>query len=106
MTKIEEIKRKGTNITEFKVGQVVVRLEPCHERHLSYNNNLKVEVADKITIDNSWCGQPLEYLGIENNRIYLRDLTTPLEYIINFPIETGWEEGWGAYIDIAGVLKK
>lgn len=91
--------RKSLPITEFQKGQIVTRLEPAKFYRTHYNANLGVEVQTVERTDRSCRGEPLEFLGIENNMIYLKHKRGSNKGdIVELEVEN-WLDGWGGYID-------
>lgn len=98
--------RKGLNIDSFKKGDVITRLEPANWQREAFNENLGVVVETDVQKDNSWLGEPLEFIGIENNVIYLKHLIGIFkDDISELRPHEGWSEGWGIYVDITNKLK-
>lgn len=95
----QSVMRKSLPITEFRRGQIVTRLEPAKSYRTYYNANLGVEVETVERTDGSFRGKPLEFLGIENNMIYLKYKKGCMEGdILELEVEK-WLDGWGGYID-------
>lgn len=67
----ELFEAEGTSIFSFKKGDVIIRVKPALLKGVSYNENLGIETEVSFSSDHSF-REPMEFIGIENNLIYLR----------------------------------
>jgi hypothetical protein len=92
--------RMGLPISEFKQGQVLVRLQKAEFRTEEYNENLGITQVTTKFKDGSYRGEPLKFLGIENNMIYLEKLSGyDKGSMISLAPDNGWDAGWGMWVD-------
>lgn len=99
--------RKGLPITEFTVGQILTRLDKADFTAQEFNELLGITQTVTKFQDGSYRGEPLKYLGIENNMIYMERLSGDGKgQTIDLELENGWIEGWGIWIDPEFLKKK
>lgn len=92
----------GKNISFFEKGDIITRVIPAiihREEETDIMGNIKVDLRE----DYSYRGDPLEYVGIANNMIYLKrysDLDKKVfgNSLIDLDIQR-WSDGWDIYID-------
>jgi len=94
---------EGRSIFTFKPGDIITRVKPAEIKKPIHNENLGISTEVVDYTDGSYRGRELEYLGIANNMIYVREFgrTIALEIekfgrTIAFEIEK-FEEGWDLY---------
>lgn len=63
--------KEGNSIFIFKKGDIIIRLKPRLLTEVKINENLGTSVEVQTDVDNSF-RTPVEFIGIENNQIYLR----------------------------------
>ena len=94
------MKTKGQNIENFKVGQIITRLERAEIYNKAYNDNLGVTTDVLQHTDGSYMGDRLQFKGIANNRIYFLNLSN--SFIFNEKVSSvdleNWQDGWGEFI--------
>ena len=71
---IELFKKEGRSIMTFKKGDIIIKLSPRRILKQETNENLGIVTEVEVGIDNSFRRHPVEFIGIENNLIYLRDI--------------------------------
>jgi len=97
---IMDFNRKGLPITEFKPGQILTRLQAADFRVEEHNENLGITQVVAKHKDYSYRGEPLKFLGIENNMIYMEGGQEWRKGdIISLNPDSGWSDGWGIWID-------
>lgn len=90
------------NITSFKKGDIVTRIEPS----LAYCGFGNEKFGDR-----SYMGNKLEFIGIANNQIYFKSLEEidivifGENHIRSVAIDV-WSEGWDLYIDPKSLLSE
>ena len=67
----ELFKCEGQSIFSFKKGDIIVRVEPAIHKSMQRNENLGIEIEVVTGKDNSF-REPMEFIAVENNTIYLR----------------------------------
>ena len=93
------MKRESLNISAFKPGDVITRLEKAICKTPAFNDNLGVETEVVSHADGSYRGDPQKYLGIANNEIVLKHLAGIfVNEIHTLPMED-WSDGWGRWED-------
>lgn len=109
-------KQNGKNINCFIEGDIITRIEsivkttdlPFVDYHNS-NSEIKIDI---IPYDNSYRGEPLKFLLIANNMIYLHPMSSEEyylsqedeNYMISLPLEI-YENGWDYYVNPKEMLK-
>ena len=86
------MKTKGQNIENFKVGQIITRLERAEIYNKAYNDNLGVTTDVLQRTDGSYMGDRLQFKGIANNRIYFLNLSN--SFIFNEKVSSVDLENW------------
>lgn len=76
---IELFKKEGRSIFTFKKGDIIIQLESIESKKQVHNENLGVITEISVGFDNSF-RRPLEFIGIYNNLIYLRDIKEDLYF--------------------------
>ncbi len=79
--------RECHNISFFKKGDIITRGQ-------------RVEPKDGLYPDYSYMGKPVEYMGIENNQIYIRPINRSVAPV---PFDR-WQNGWLKFIVPEGVF--
>jgi hypothetical protein len=93
------------NITYFKKGDIITRIENAKLTVSKFNENLGIETQETAWEDNSYRGDPLEFIDIENNIAYLRARSgLKSGKILRFELGNGWEEGWDYFVDVVGEI--
>lgn len=82
------------SIYNFEPGNIITRVEAAIKKRIRHNKNLGIEQTVISGRDDSWRGERLEFIGVQNNMIYLLDsdgaeLKLELE---------DWAQGWALYI--------
>lgn len=95
-------KKEGRSIFTFKKGDVIIRLKPRIITERKVNDNLGIEIEVVTGIDNSF-RYPHEFMGIENNQIYLKHFKSGLLFSGNLEDFT---ENWGLFIVPDGLTMK
>jgi hypothetical protein len=89
---------KSLNINAFEIGDRVVRVERAPFKQTTYNENLGIEVEVIKHSDGSYLGDEMEFLGIFNRQICLRQIKPWLgDGITKLHIDQ-WQDGWQKYI--------
>jgi hypothetical protein len=92
--------KDGNSIFTFKKGDIIIRLKPRIIATKLLNENLGITVEIESGIDNSF-RSPHEFIGIENNKIYLRsvkeDFFTNKKSMYAANIEE-FSENWALFI--------
>lgn len=71
---LELFEKEGQSIFTFKKGDIIIKVKPRITTQERVNQNLGVTYLVETGIDNSF-RKPIEFIGIENNQIYLRDIS-------------------------------
>lgn len=89
---------EGNSIYTFKKGDIIVRLKNARMIDIRTNENLGIEVEILKGEDSSFRDEPVEFIAIENNLIYLRSLRTSLfkDHIYKVRVER-YEDNWAIY---------
>jgi len=91
--------QESKNISAFNYGDIITRIEPARITQPYYNENLNMEIEIVMRVDSSYRGEPMEFIGIINNIIYLKRIRQPfIGKYTELEIER-WSDGWGRYID-------
>jgi hypothetical protein len=69
----ELFEKQGRSIFTFKKGDIIIKLHPRIITETKTNENLGISTEVEVEIDNSY-RSPVEFIGIENNIIYLRSI--------------------------------
>ena len=69
----ELLQKEGNSIFTFTKGDIIIRLKNRIITESKTNDNLGITIEVQVGIDSSF-RRPLEFMGIENNIIYLRDI--------------------------------
>lgn len=94
------------NISHFKKGDIITRIENAKLTVAKYNENLGIETQETAWEDNSYRGDPLEFIAIENNIAYLKARSgLKAGKILRFELGNGWEEGWNYFVDVVGEIQ-
>ena len=75
----ELFEETGRSILGFKKGDIIIRLKPAAVKEISYNENLGITTEYIKSYDNSFRTDPMEFLCVKNNLIFLRCLTEDYE---------------------------
>jgi hypothetical protein len=70
----ELFEKQGQSIFTFKKGDIIIRLKPVVVKRDVYNDNLGILMTVDSHCDHSFTRNPVEFIGIENNLIYVRDV--------------------------------
>lgn len=94
------------NISYFKKGDIITRIENAKLTVSKFNENLGIETQETAWEDNSYRGDPLEFVAIENNIAYLKARSgLKAGKILRFELGNGWEEGWNYFVDVVGEIQ-
>jgi hypothetical protein len=80
---------RPSNISRFKGGDIITRLIPG-----GHNGT-----------DGSWRGEPMEFLGIKNNMIYLKHKDGMFKNSPSTLEVERWQDGWGKWYDPKKLIK-
>lgn len=100
---MEQITIKGQNIVNFKVGEIITRVERAEIYRKQYNENIMVTVDVLNYTDGSYMGEPLEYKGIANNKIYFQPVKGCLNNKVRSVNLEDWQDGWSMFTLPEGV---
>lgn len=78
----ELFKQPSQSIFTFKKGDIIIRTEAAMITETIYNQNLGIETEVSKKYSDSFRDTPVEFIAIENNVIYIRELK----------IEPGWDK--------------
>jgi len=93
-------------IYSFKKGDIITRVENAKILGVKYNENLGVETESILGEDNSYRGEPIEFVAIENNMCYCKGVIGLFKGLnIKFELGNGWEEGWDYYVEVNNELR-
>jgi len=93
-------------IYSFKKGDIITRVENAKITGVKYNENLGVETESVLGEDNSYRGEPLEFVAIENNMCYCKGVVGLFNGLnIKFELGNGWENGWDYYVEVSNELR-
>jgi len=70
----ELFEKEGQSIFTFKKGDYIIKVKDKILTEEVYNSNLGISIELYKGIDTSFRRNPLEFIGIYNNIIYLRDI--------------------------------
>lgn len=91
----------------FKKGDIITRVENAKIKTVKYNENLGIEMETVDFEDNSYRGEPLEFIAIENKMCYFKGVLGLFKGLnIKFGLENGWEDGWDYYIEVNNEIKE
>jgi len=93
----ELFNKSGQSIFTFKKGDIIIRLEPAVMRDIKHNENLGIDVEVAYGIDQSF-REPMEFVAIENNIIYLRYVGGYFKGRISKAKLDIFSEGWALFI--------
>ena len=92
--------KEGQSIFTFKKGDIIIKVKPSTIKDIRFNENLGVSIEVVTGIDNSF-RYPIEFVCIENNKIYLRDVKEDnffkKKYVRAVNLED-YSEGWALFI--------
>jgi len=93
----ELFRKKGHSILTFKPGDIIIRLEPAKLFNTVENLNLGTTTQVQTGIDNSF-RDPVEFIAIENNKIYLRGMRGVLKGIVCSCMLEMYSEDWAEFV--------
>lgn len=74
----ELFEKEGQSIFTFKKGDIIIRLKPAVTMRNAYNENLGIATQVATGFRNDF-REPMEFVAVENNKIYLKYLCKCLE---------------------------
>ena len=92
---------EGNSIFTFKEGDIITRVMPSRMENEELNPNLGVMQLVSVMCDNSYLGDPMKYIGIFNNQIWLENMDPfharsfgkkPTRLNLH-----SWSEGWAPF---------
>ena len=92
-------KQTPKHISKFEPGQIITRIEPAILYEKIHSDLLGEEVVKAVGKDNSFIGEPLEYITIVNACIYVKFKDGSLKGRICKLEYTNFQNGWAQYID-------
>lgn len=99
----EIFEKEGNTIFIFNKGEIITRLKPFEKISYIVNENLGVTTEVTTGLDYSYVGEPFEFIGIANNRIYLRHKNGFLNNkVIHLSIDN-CSENWGYFELLEGI---
>jgi hypothetical protein len=90
--------QEGRNISEFRPGQILVRLEPAKWDAPAIDPSTMTATAVEVK-DGSYRGEPMEYIGNANNMIYVHFIEMGKKGRRHSLKMEQWADGWGLYVD-------
>jgi len=70
----ELFETNGQSIFTFKKGDIIIRTKPAVIKRDIYNENLGVVITVDAATNYAFTRNPVEFISIENNLIYVRDV--------------------------------
>ena len=89
----ELFEQEGRSIFSFKKGDIIIKVKPRIIKENRENENLGISIEIETGVDNSF-RIPCEFIGIENNLIYLKYLTGYFKGKITTGYLDFYSEGW------------
>jgi hypothetical protein len=95
----ELFETEGQSIFTFKKGDIIIRTKPCVIKRDVYNENLGISIAVDACINYAFTRNPVEFIGIENNLIYVRDVKSFFGEVIRVHKErvSDFSEDWALF---------
>ena len=75
----ELFEETGQSILCFKRGEIIIRTKSAAVKEINYNQNLGITTEYVKSYDNSFRTDPMEFLCVKNNVIFLRGLKDDFE---------------------------
>jgi hypothetical protein len=101
------MKKMAKDIFSFKKGDIITRVENAKIKTMKFNENLGIEMETVAFEDNSYRGEPLEFVAIENNMCYFKGVLGLFKGLnIKFELGNGWEEGWDYYVEVNNEIRE
>jgi len=86
------------HISNFKSGDLIVRVEPAEIGGEQFNDNLGISVYTPVK-DNSYIGEPIKLLDVCNGMIYFEMVGTPMMLSKKRAMaEHRFSEGWNYFV--------
>lgn len=91
--------KEGCSIHAFKKGDLIIRLTSLIKEISSFNDNLGISIIVSKELDNSFRRIPVEFVAIENNIIYLKDIKPFCGKVwIHKVLLEEYSEGWNLFV--------
>lgn len=97
----ELFEKQGHSIFTFEKGDILIKVNSRIITKELHNENLGISIDVKVGDDDSFRRKPLEFIGVENNTIYLRDLKEDSYFrkkYIHTALLEKHSEGWALFV--------
>lgn len=88
--------KEGQSIFTFNKGDIIIRLRGADVKEKKYNDNLGVHVEVIKYTDSSY-REPVEFIAVENNLIYVKYLCGCLKGVIGKARLEDFSEDWALF---------